>query len=157
MGYLEQENRVLREEMTAMQTKMDEMPEVMKTMAEAPSPPPPVRTQAETSASAAASAAPEWSICADTPIHSAPQRSAPRFSPFTAEASNSMPEGRPWGVPVCLSEVFCPIIFEAPMPTPQNAAHVRAPPAAMTYSAPVMHTIPQDEEPIYHSWDMEAY
>jgi hypothetical protein len=193
MDSLEHENRVLREEMTAMQAKMDEMAEVMKTMAEAqvqaqaqaqalaqaqaqalaqaqsqaqaPPPPPPIRTQAGTSA------APGWTICVETPTHSAPQRSMPRFSPFTAgeilrpivcEASNSIPEGCPWAVPVCLSEVFRPIISEVPMPTHQNTAHVppphvRAPPAAMTYSAPVMHTLPQDEEPIYHSGDMEAY
>ncbi|XP_039687896.1 uncharacterized protein [Medicago truncatula] len=33
---------------------------------------------------------------------------------------------------------------------------VRVPLAAMTYSAPVMHTIPQSEEPIFHSGNMEA-
>jgi hypothetical protein len=48
------------------------------------------------------------------------------------------------------------------MPTHQYAAHVpppfvRAPPVAMTYSTHMMHTIPQNEEPIYHSGNMEAY
>jgi hypothetical protein len=75
MEFLEQENQLLREEMAAMQTKMDEMTELMKTLTVAQAPPPPMR----------------------------------------------------------------------------------APPVAMTYSAPVIHTIPQDEEPIYHSGDMEAY
>jgi len=27
----------------------------------------------------------------------------------------------------------------------------------MTYSAPVIHTVPQNEEPIFHSGNMEAY
>ena len=52
MDYLEQENRVLQEEMAAMQTKMDEMTEKMETMAAASAQtPPPVRTQAEASSS----------------------------------------------------------------------------------------------------------
>jgi hypothetical protein len=67
-------------------------------------------------------------FCADTPKYSTPQRSVPWFPPLTAgeilhpivcEASNSMPEGRPWGVPVCLNEMFRPIAFEVPMPTRQ--------------------------------------
>jgi len=76
MDYIEQENQVLHEEMAAMQAKMDEMTEKMKKMAAAQTqtpPPPPVRTQAE----ASSSAIPEWTICADTPTHSALQRSVP--------------------------------------------------------------------------------
>ncbi|KEH15744.1 hypothetical protein MTR_0595s0020 [Medicago truncatula] len=170
MDYLEQENRVLREEMTVMQTRMDEMAELIKTMVEtqtqaqaqiqaqaqalaqaqtqaqavteaqarsqAPPPPPPIRTQAEASSS--------WTLCADTPTQSAPQRSAPWFPPFTA------------------GEIFRPITCEAQMPTHQYTAQVplpamRATPATMTYSVPVMHTIPQAEEPIFHSGNAEAY
>ncbi|XP_039685658.1 uncharacterized protein [Medicago truncatula] len=164
MDYLEQENRVLREEMTVMQTRMDEMAELIKTMAEtqtqaqaqiqaqaqtqaqavteaqarsqAPPPPPPVRTQAEASSS--------WTLCADTPTRSAPQRSTPWFPPFTA------------------GEIFRPITCEAQMPTHQYTAQVPLPamrvtPATMTYSAPVIHTIPQTEEPIFHSGNAEAY
>ena len=70
MEFLEQENQLLREEMAAMQTKMDEMTELMKTLtvAQAPPPsPPPIRTQAET-----VSIGPEWMFCADTPEYSAP-------------------------------------------------------------------------------------
>ncbi|XP_039686891.1 uncharacterized protein [Medicago truncatula] len=169
MDYLEQENRVVREEMTAMQTRMDEMAELIKTMAEAQTqaqaqiqaqaqalaqaqtqaqaiteaqarsqapPPPPVRTQAEASSS--------WTLCADTPTQSAPQRSTPWFPPFTA------------------GEIFRPITCEAQMPTHQYTAQVPLPamrvtPATMTYSAPVIHTIPQTEEPIFHSGNAEAY
>ena len=141
MDFLEQENQLLREEIAAMQTKMDEMTELMKTLtvAQARPPAPPIRTQAET-----VSIGPEWMFCADTPEYSAPQRSVPWFPPLTA------------------GEILRPIACEAQMPTHQYVAHVppppmRAPPVTMTYSAPVMHTIPQEEEPIYHSGDMEAY
>jgi len=139
MEFLEQENRVLHEEKAAMQTKMDEMTEKMRTMlaAQAQTPPPPVRTQAE----ASSSAVPEWTLCVDTPKHSAPQRSIPWFPPLTA------------------GEVLRPIACEAYMPTHEHAPPppVRAPPVNMTYSAPVIHTAPHDEEPIYHSGNVEAY
>ena len=50
MDFLEQENQLLREEIAAMQTKMDEMTELMKTLtvAQARPPAPPIRTQVET-------------------------------------------------------------------------------------------------------------
>jgi len=76
MEFLEQENRVLHEEIAAMRTKMEEMTEKMRTMVAAraqTTPPPPVRTQAE----ASSSAIPEWTMCVDTPTHSAPQHSIP--------------------------------------------------------------------------------
>jgi len=140
--FLEQENRVLHEEIAAMWTKMEEMTEKMRTMvaAQAQAPPPPARTQAEVSSSAI----PEWTMCVDTPIHSAPQHSIPWFPPLT------------------VGEVLRPIACEAQMPTHQYSAHappppVRAPPVNMTYSAPVIHTVPHDEEPIYHSGNVEAY
>ena len=48
------------------------------------------------------------------------------------------------------------------MPTAQNAIPIppplaTAPHVAMTYSAPVIHTIPQNEEPIFHSGSVGAY
>jgi len=141
--FLEQENRVLHEEIAAMRTRMEEMTEKMRTMvaARAQTPLPPlVRTQAE----ASSSAIPEWTMCVDTPTHSAPQHSIPWFPPLTA------------------GEVLRPIAYEAQMLTYQHAAHappppVRAPPVNMTYSTPVIHTVPHDEEPIYHSGNVEAY
>ena len=138
MEFLEQENRVLHEEIAAMRTKMEEMTEKMRTMvaAQIQTPPPPVKTQAE----ASSSAIPEWTICASTPTHSAPQRSVPWVPPFSA------------------GEIFHPV----QVPTHQHSAHappplVRAPPVNMTYSAPVIHTVPHNEEPIYHSGSVEAY
>jgi hypothetical protein len=82
MEYLEQENQVFREEMAAMQTKMDEMTELMKTLTIAQNPPPLpplIRSQAET-----VPTGPEWTFCADTPKYSTPQRSVPWFPPLTA-------------------------------------------------------------------------
>jgi hypothetical protein len=143
MNFLEQENQLLREEIAAMQTKLDEMTELMKTQTVAqertPPPPPPTRTLAKT-----VSIGPEWTFFADTPEYSTPQCSVPWFPPFTA------------------GKILRPIACEAQMPTHQYVAHVppsfvRAPPAVVTYSAPAVHTIPQDEELIYHSGDMEAY
>ncbi|XP_039690657.1 uncharacterized protein [Medicago truncatula] len=151
MEGLEQENQVLRaevislktkiEELESMKTKMDELSELVKVLSTAqnqPPPPPPFSTQAE----ASSSSIPDWTICADTPTYSAPQRSAPWFQPFTA------------------GEIFRPIACEAQMPTHQYVARVppvKVPPVAMTYSAPVMHTIPQNEESIFHSGNMETY
>jgi len=136
MEFLEQENRVLHEEIAAMRTKMEEMTEKMRTMVAAQAqtpPPPPANTQAE----ASSSVIPEWTICADTPTHSAPV---------------------PWVSPFSVGEIFRPV----QMPTHQHSAHappplVRAPPVNMTYSVPVIHTTPHDEEPIYHSGNVEAY
>jgi hypothetical protein len=120
--------------MAALQTKMDEMTELMKTLTVAQNqpPPPPIRTQAEN-----VSIGPEWSFCADTPKYFTPQRSIPWFPPFSA------------------GEILRPIACEAQMPIFQRATHVPQqvttfPPAAVTYSAPAVHTIPQEEEPIFH-------
>ena len=104
MDYLEQENRALQEEVAAMQAKMDEMTEKMEMMAAASTqtPPPPIRTQAE----ASSSAIPEWTICADTPTHFAPQRSVPWIPPFSA------------------GEILRPVACEAQIPTHQYTAQI---------------------------------
>ena len=196
MDYLEQENRVLQDEVAAMQAKMDEMTEKMKTMeaAQIQTSPPPIRTQAE----ASSSVIPEWTIGADTPTHSAPQRSMPWFPPLTAgeilrpvvcEAQISAPQYiaqvplfpagetfRPVAYesqmptrqytaqapPLSAGETLRPVAYETRIPARQHAAFVpprpgRAPPANTTYSAPVIHTVPCEEEPIYHSGNVEAY
>jgi hypothetical protein len=102
-------------------------------------PPPPIRTLAK-----AFSTGPEWTFCANTPKYSTPQRSVPWFPPLTA------------------GEILRPIACEAQMPTFQRATHVPQqvttfPPAAVTYSAPAVHTIPQEEEHVYHSGGVGAY
>ena len=103
MEFLEEENRVLHEEIAAMRTKMEEMTEKMRTMVAAQAqtpPPPPVRTQAEASSSAIL----EWTMCVDTPTHSAPQRSMPWFPLLT------------------VGEVLRPIACEAQIPSHQHTA-----------------------------------
>jgi len=153
-------------EMAAPQTQVDELNELVRTLKAAqnqpPPPPPPVRNQAE----ASGSAIPDWAICFESPTFSAPPRSAPWFMPFTT------------------CEIFRPIACEPPMPTFQPTAHtpppvpmrhqsellvptvqhtIYVPPpvatrpqATMTYSAPAIHTVPQNEEPIFHSGNMGA-
>ena len=168
MDYLEQENRVLQEEMAAMQTKMDEMTEKMETMAaaSAQTPPPPVRTQAE----ASSSAIPEWTICADTPTHFAPQRSVPWVLPFSAGeilrpvACEAQILTHQYTAQIPLfstGDMFRPIACDAQIPTHPYAAYVpphpaRAPPVTVTYSAPAIHTAQHNEEPLYHSGNGEA-
>jgi hypothetical protein len=69
-----------------------------------------------------------------------------------------MPEGYPWGMPLNLNGGFRPYVSEVPVPTTQHAipvsqASIMFPqatvPASMTFSAPVIHTIPQENRPIY--------
>ena len=118
MEHLKQENQALREQMTYMQTKMEELTELVKLLAvtqNQPPPPPPLNTRAE----ATVSTVPEWMICASTPSYSMPQRSMPWFIPFTS------------------GEVLRHTASEAPIPTLQHATHVPSsgatfPPATMT-------------------------
>ena len=67
-----------------------------------------------------------------------------------------------WFPPFTADEILRPIASEIPMPKFQYATHVRppfetAPPVTMNYSAPVIHTMPQNEEPIFHSGSVGAY
>jgi len=61
-------------------------------------PPPHINTQAK----AGPSTIPCWTMSFNTP-------------------QQTIPEGRPWGVPISLGEVFCPYVSKAQMPTAQNA------------------------------------
>jgi hypothetical protein len=68
----------------------------------------------------------------------------------------------PWFPPFSADKILHPIACEAQMPTFQRTTHVpqqvtTLPPAAVTYSATVVHTIPQEEEPIFHSGSVGAY
>jgi len=96
MDFLEQENRLLKEEMATMQakinemaaiqTQVDELTKLVRTLRAAqnlPPPPPPINAQAEAGPS-------------------------------------TIPKGRPWGVPISLGEVFHPYVSEAQMPTARN-------------------------------------
>jgi len=161
-----------------MQTQVDELTELVKTLRAAqnqpPPPPPPVRTQAE----ACDSANPDWEICFESPTSSTPPRSAPWFPLFTSgeilrpiaceppaptfqTTARPPPPGlthhqsRP-PVPTFQPTTHTPPPVsmhhqsEPPLPTVQHAIFV--PPlaatqaqATMTYSAPTIHTVPQNK------------
>ena len=171
--FLEQENLLLKEEIATMRAKMDEMAaaqaqvdeltELVRTLKAAqnqpPPPPPPSSTQAKASSS---------TIFGGTTPFSTPQQTTP--------------EGRLWGTPICLAEMFrhttCRPLMPTfqptsrvpppgpthhqsgpPLPTVQHTIFVPPPAttqtqAIVTYSAPRVHTTPQDEEPIFHSGNM---
>jgi len=151
MEGLEQENRVLREEvetmrakineLAAMQTQVDELTELVRIMrvAQNVSPPPPINTQVE----AGPSTIPGWTVTFNTP-------------------QQTILEGCPWGLLVTLGEVSRPYVSEAQIPTAQNAIPT-PPPLATTpqttiaYSALVVHAISQDNGPIFHSGSVGAY
>jgi len=151
MESLEQENQVLHEELAtmrvkinelaAMQTQVEELTELVRTLraAQNVSPPPPINTQAK----AGPSTIPGWTLSFNT-------------------QQQTIPEGRSWGVPISLGEVFRPVVSKAQLPTSQNAIPIppplaTAPRATMTYLALAIHTVPQNEEPIFNSGSAEAY
>jgi hypothetical protein len=76
-----------------------------------------------------------------------------------------MPEGYPWGMPLNFNARFRPDVSEVPVPTTQLTIHVSQTgimfpqgtvPASITFSALVVHTIPQDKEPIYYTKNVGA-
>jgi len=154
-------------EMAATQTQVDELTELVRTLRAAqnqpPPPPPPVKTQAE----ASGSAIPDWMICSESPTFSAPPRSSPWFMPFTS-GEIFRPIACEPPVPNFQPTVYTPPPVptrhpcEPPVPTFQHTIYVpppvaTRPQATMTYSAPAIHTVPQNEEPIFHLENMGAY
>jgi len=110
------------------QTQVDELTEFVQTLRAAqyqpPPPSPPVNTQVEAGPSTISS----WTVSFNTP-------------------QQTIPEDRPWGVPISLGEMFRPYVSKAQLPTSQNAIPIPpplaiAPRATMTYSAPTIHTVP---------------
>jgi len=73
-----------------------------------------------------------------------------------------MPEGYPCDMPFNFSQGFRPGVSEVQAPFMQQSMHVSQPglsfpQAIVTYSAPVIHTIPHDNIPIYHVESVDAY
>ncbi|MCI93558.1 hypothetical protein A2U01_0114856, partial [Trifolium medium] len=61
-----------------------------------------------------------------------------------------MPEGYPWGMPDhFLSEGFRPAVSEIPMPSIQQ--DLSSPQVTVSVPAPVVHTVRQDQVPIFHA------
>jgi len=74
---------------------------------------------------------------------------------FASTPHHAMLEGYLWSTPLS-SEVFCPGVSNVQAPpvqltTPIPQSGPLFPQAAMTYSAPLIHTAQQYHEPIYHS------
>jgi len=118
MEGLEQENQVLREEMTtiqakidemvAVQTQVDELTESVQTLRVAQYQPPPPSPHVNTQAEAGPSTIHGWIVSFNTP-------------------QQTIPEGRPWGVPISLGEVFRLYVSKAQLPTAQNTSLVPLP------------------------------
>jgi len=159
--------RAKMDEMAAMQTQVGELTELVRTLRAAqnqpPPPPPPVRIQAK----AGGSATPDWTICSESPTSSTPPRSAPWFPPFTS-GEILRPIACEPPAPTFQLTVYTPPLVpthhqsEPPVPTVQHAIYVPSlavtrPKATMTYPAPTIHTVPQNEEPIFHSGIMGGY
>jgi len=74
----------------------------------------------------------------------------------------TIPEGRPWGAPISLGEVFRPYVSKAQLHAAQNASLVPPPVptathATITYSTPVVHAISENNGPIFHLGSVGAY
>jgi len=84
---------------------VDELTELVQTLRAAqyqpPPPPPPINTQAE----AGPSTIPGWTVSFNTP-------------------QQTIPKGRPYGVPISLGELFRPYVSKAELPAAQNASLV---------------------------------
>ncbi|GAU51875.1 hypothetical protein TSUD_416600 [Trifolium subterraneum] len=138
MSNVEEENHMLREQVTTMQTEIEKLTSMvaslMATQNQAPAPVPQ-----------------SSSTFVPPPVSSAPF-STPQYV---------MPEGYPWGMPVgFLGDESRPVASEIPhvqsiVPIPQLVNTL--PQVTATVSAPVIHTIPQTQMPIFHAESVGGY
>ena len=142
MSDVEQDNQRLRDELAALKEEMKTMTAQMKELMilKTPPPPPPTPTQAQSTVISLVSTAPV---------------STPQYT---------MPEGYPWSVHVNQSEGSRPHISEIPFSATQQAIPIFQPgvtfpqvTAAATYSTPIIHVPPYQEEPIYHGDSVGGY
>jgi len=76
---------------------------------------------------------------------------------FTCTPQRTMPGAYPWGMPYMFGKGSHTVVTEVPTPFvsyPQPGAPTLQ--AAMTYSAPFVHTVQQGYEPIFHSDSVKA-
>jgi len=135
MERLEQENKELRERMTAMQTEVEKLTALVN-----------ILMAAQNQVSQPTSTVQE-------PVISA----IPSSTVFTGTSQTIIPEGFPWGMPYMFGKGSHPIVTEVPTPFmsyPQSGAPT--PQATMTYSAPFVLTVQQGYEPIFHSDSYKA-
>ncbi|KAK2374985.1 hypothetical protein QL285_075910 [Trifolium repens] len=156
MDAIEQENMELREEVTTLQTDMERLNTLVDSLVVAqnqPLTPRPLNTQAQTTV---------ISEIVATPTSGAPANTL----------QYTMPEGYPWGMPYNFNGGYRPIVSEVQpvieIPTVQHTtafpqpgmtfpqATVPVPQPIMTVSAPLVHTIPHENEPVYHAEPTES-
>ncbi|KAK2369196.1 hypothetical protein QL285_082345 [Trifolium repens] len=140
MDHLEQENQALREEVTSMKSEIERLTTMMTDI-----------LAAQAQAQASVPQLTDTSLVQPTPTV---LTSTPQFT---------MLEGYAWGMPLhVFSEGFRPVVSEIQASIAQQAVPVPPPvlsfpQATMTYSAPLVHTIKQDQGPIFHAESVEAF
>ncbi|KAK2402256.1 hypothetical protein QL285_051793 [Trifolium repens] len=138
MANFEEENTTLREKMTYMQAAIENLTTMVASL---------LANQNQGPASA-----PQSSNVPIPPPVSSAHISAPRLT---------MPEGCTWGLSEgFLGEGFFPQVTEAPLvhsaiPIPQLGNTL--PQVTATVSAPVVHVVPQYQEPIFHAESMGGF
>ncbi|XP_028223068.1 uncharacterized protein LOC114404171 [Glycine soja] len=137
MDIVEQENQSLREEVATLREGMDRLTTMMSALLSAQN-------------SQAAAAAVEQPLVSTTPLSTV--TSPPLF----------LPPGCTWGMPPPVCGSPQPAVSEVPPPFAQQSAPVPQPStsfpqAAMTYSAPLIHTIQQEVEPIFQAENVVAF
>ncbi|GAU37329.1 hypothetical protein TSUD_61430 [Trifolium subterraneum] len=138
MSNVEEENHMLREQVTTMQTEIEKLTSMVASL---------MATQNQVPAPVPQSS----STFVPPPVSSAPF-STPQYV---------MPEGYPWGMPVgFLGDESRPVVSEIPhvqstVPIPQLVNTL--PQVTATVSAPVIHTIPQTQMPIFHAESVGGY
>ncbi|GAU38054.1 hypothetical protein TSUD_146120 [Trifolium subterraneum] len=138
MNSFEEENHMLREQMTTMQAEIEKLTSMVASL---------IATQNQVSAPAPQSS----NALVPPPVSSAPL-GTPQFV---------MPEGYPWGMPVgFLGAESRPVISEIPhvhstVPIPQLGNTL--PQVTTIVSAPLVHTIQQTQMPIFHAESVGGY
>jgi hypothetical protein len=137
MEQVEQENTELRGQVSKLQAEVERLSDLVSSLVVAQNQPP--------------TPPPQSTVISEIV-------STPTSATFASIPQHTMPEGYPWGMPLNLNGGFRPYVSEVPVPTTQHAipvsqASIMFPqatvPASMTFSAPVIHTIPQENRPIY--------
>ncbi|GAU40233.1 hypothetical protein TSUD_219430 [Trifolium subterraneum] len=138
MSNVEEENHMLREQVTTMQTEIEKLTSMVTSL---------IATHNQAPAPVPHSS----STFVPPPVSSAP------FS----TSQYVMPEGYPWGMPVgFLGDESRPVVSEIPhvqstVLIPQLVNTL--PQVTATVSAPLVHTIPQTQMPIFHAESVGGY
>ncbi|WJX66355.1 ASTRA complex subunit [Trifolium repens] len=144
MEQVEQENTELHGQVSTLQAEVERLSALVSSMVVAQNQPPTPPPQATV-----------ISEIVSTPISAA----------FASIPQHIMPRGYPWGMPLDLNGGFRPYVSEVSVPATQQVIFATQTgtfpqatvPVSMTFSAPVIHTTPQDNRPIHHAESVGAY